>query len=245
MDDKAANGPLDWLTARPIAHRGLHDLNQACWENTATAFSRAVAGNFSIECDVMLAGDGVPVVFHDHELKRLTGTKGLVSDTASGDLTQLTIGKTADTIPLLSDMLALVDGRVPLIIELKGKKGHDDGLVEAVAAALGAYHGKAAIMSFDHHLVRKFPAEAPGIPAGLTAEGHDDAAMEAHFSMLAHGISFVSYEVAAIPNRFTAFMQQQMRCPLISWTVRDKPSAALTWSHGGQITFEGFNPDDE
>ncbi len=234
---------VSWLTARPIAHRGLHDLNKTCWENTPTAFRRAVAGNFAIECDVNLTADRVAVVFHDHELKRLTGREGKVSETSSGELCAMAIGGTGDRPLRLRELLELVGGRVPLIIELKGDIGHDDGFVAAVASDLKGYAGKAAIMSFDHHLVRQFPVHAPNIPCGLTAEGDDGTAMEAHFSMLAHGISFVSYDVAAIPNRFVSFVRDRLAMPFITWTVQDRKQAELTWREGGQITFEGFDPD--
>ena len=235
---------LSWLTARPVAHRGLHDLNKACWENTPTAFRRAVARNFAIECDVNLTADGVAVVFHDQFLKRLTGHNGKVSDTRADDLCQMAIGGTEDRPLRLGELLDLVDGKVPVVIELKGNVGHDDGFVAVVADNLKGYGGKAAIMSFDHHLIRQFSAQAPGIPAGLTAEGSDRAALEAHFSMLANGLSFVSYDVGALPNPFVSFIRDRLALPFITWTVRDRQAAELTWHEGGQITFEGFDPDE-
>lgn len=234
---------LTWLTARPIAHRGLHDGNQACWENTLSAFERAIAGHYGIECDVTFTADDVPVVFHDHELARLTGRQGGVRASTASLVTSLSIGGTEDRVPSLADVLKLVDGRVPIVIELKGEAGRDDGFVEAVGEALRGYSGNAAVMSFDHHLVRQFTTVMPDVPAGLTAAGSDDAAIEAHFSMLAHGISFVSYEVEAIPNRFLAMVRDRLEMPFITWTVRDQDSAQRTWSEGGQITFEGFVPD--
>jgi len=69
---------IAWLVERPIAHRGLHDMNRKVWENTLSAFRRAMEKNFAIECDVHLSADRVPVVIHDGELKRLTGTDGFV-----------------------------------------------------------------------------------------------------------------------------------------------------------------------
>jgi hypothetical protein len=131
---------------------------------------------------------------------------------------------------------------VPLLIELKGTRNFDGPLVEAVAKALYGYQGRAAIMSFDHHLVRRFAADAEGIPAGLTAEGSSDKAIEAHFSMLANGISFVSYQVREIPNRFAAFVRDRLSMPLISWTIRDAATAQKAHRLGAQITFEGFEP---
>ena len=112
---------LAWLTARPIAHRGYHDLNRARWENTLSAFEAAAQKNFAIECDVHLSADGVPVVFHDAELKRLTGNDGFVYDRTVADLARMLVGGTEDRVPTLAEMLALVAGRVPLVIELRWK----------------------------------------------------------------------------------------------------------------------------
>lgn len=234
---------LSWLTARPIAHRGHHDMNVSRWENTLSAFRSAVDHGYAIECDVHLAADGIPVVFHDHELKRLTGREGHVDELTSAELATLSVGGTRDHVPSLRDMLALVSGKVPLVIELKGIEGQDDGLTRAVASALAAYPGKAAIMSFDHHIIRRFEAEAPGIPGGLTAEGTGIAEIEAHFSMLAHGIAFVSYNVDHLPNPFVSFVRERLSMPVITWTVRDSERVRRTYEHADQMTFEGFDPD--
>ncbi|WP_343314507.1 glycerophosphodiester phosphodiesterase [Brucella sp. BE17] len=233
---------IDWLKKRPIAHRGLHDGNKICWENTLSAFDAAIAQDFAIECDVHLTKDRQVVVFHDHDLQRLTGREGRMSNLKLAEATTLSIGGTADKVPTLRQMLDLVAGRVPIVIELKGIEGRDDGLVVAVANALATYKGEVAIMSFDHHLIRRFTSDAPGIAGGLTAEGTSDKDMEAHFSMLAHGISFVSYNVHHLPNRFVGFVQQKLQMPVISWTVRDKEMQRHSDLNVDQITFEGFDP---
>jgi glycerophosphoryl diester phosphodiesterase len=235
--------PLDWLTMRPIAHRGLHDGNDLVWENTPAAFSRAAARNYPIECDVRLTRDHEPVVFHDSDLKRLTGEDGAVRDRTAKEMMALPIGGTDEKAPSLEHLLELVDGRVPLVIELKGDAGYDDGLVGEVAKRLANYHGHAAIMSFDHHLIRDFARHAPGIAAGLTAEGIRDDDLEAHFSMLAHGISFVSYNVHHLPNRFISLARGKLHMPVITWTVRDAEALAYTYAHADQATFELFNPE--
>lgn len=234
---------LSWLTARPIAHRGLHDMNKAVWENTLTAFSRAADRGYAIECDVRLTSDGVPVVFHDDGLSRLTGTNGFVWQRTAGELSALRVGGTGDHPPTLKEMLDLVDGRVPLVIELKGAPGKDADLVERVCALLHGYGGKASIMSFDHWLIRQIPAHAQGIPTGLTAWGGGNHEIEAHFSMLAHGLSFASYSVTHLPNRFTSFVREQLGMPVISWTVRHATDVENTFAHADQMTFEGFEPE--
>src|SRR5690606_31589905 len=118
-----------------------------------------------------LTGDGEVVVFHDDTLSRLTGTDGYVWQRTAAEMAALRVGTTRNHPPRLSELLDLVAGRVPLVIELKGIPGRDEGLVARVAQALSAYDGKAAIMSFDHWLVRDFAGQAPGVVAGLTAWG--------------------------------------------------------------------------
>jgi glycerophosphoryl diester phosphodiesterase len=234
---------LSWLTARPIAHRGLHDGNRAVWENTLTAFSRAAEKNYAIECDVLISKDGVPMVLHDADLLRLTGVEGRVCEMTAAQLQARKIGGTGDHVPSLREMLALVGGRVPLVIELKGDPGHDHDLVKAVAHALSGYKGHAALMSFEHHLLRQCATGAPGLTLGLTAEGLRDQDLEDHFSMLAHGIQFVSYHIHDMPNRFTSFVRERLRLPLVTWTIRDESALRKTYELADQATFEGFLPE--
>ncbi|KQZ99625.1 glycerophosphodiester phosphodiesterase [Mesorhizobium sp. Root157] len=234
---------LSWLTARPIAHRGLHDLNNKRWENTLSAFAAAADRGYAIECDVHLTSDGVPVVFHDGDLKRLAGEDGFLWQRTASEVAALRVGGTQDHPPTLAEMLSLVNGRVPLVIELKGTPGRDEGLVAAVGRLLKHYEGKAAIMSFDHWLIRDFSRHAPGIPGGLTACGTRDHEIEAHFTMLAHDIAFTSYAAGDLPNRFISFVRKKLGMPVITWTVRDQPAVDLTFKYADQMTFEGFEPD--
>lgn len=238
-------GDIAWLTRRPIAHRGLHDNNRQVWENTLPAFSRAAERGYAIECDVRLSRDGVPVVFHDDGLTRLAGQDGFVWQRTAAEMAALRIGGLAHGAPRLADVLALVGARVPLLIELKGAPGHDEGLVARVAQVLEGHRGQAALMSFDHWLVRRFPLDAPGIPAGLTAYGTADALIEAHFAMLANDLAFVSYDVASLPNRFASFVRERLKMPVITWTIRDQAGCDMTHRHGDQMTFEGFEPELE
>lgn len=235
--------PQSWLKDRPIAHRGLHDGNKRIWENTRSAFQRAIDGNHPIECDVHLTMDGQVVVFHDSDLKRLTGNNGKVHETKLDAMKAMPIGGTADNPLSLQELLSMVNGRVPLIIELKGDEGHDDGLVAATGRALNGYAGKAAVMSFDHHLIRQFKHHCHDVPCGLTAEGLREKDMEAHFSMLAHEINFVSYNVHHLPNPFISFVRAELNMPVITWTVRSPDEFEKTYAHADQPTFEGIDPD--
>ena len=161
----------DWLVARPIAHRGYHDMNRTVYENTLSAFQRAIDAGFAIECDLQYAADGVPVVFHDDDLKRLCPVEGDVRSKLSSELGQMTIGGTRDRIPTLDEMLKLVAGRVPLVIELKGREGDDDGFAGAVLETLASYEGPVALMSFNAWLLTELKEMDAPCPVGLTAEG--------------------------------------------------------------------------
>lgn len=234
---------IGWLTRRPIAHRGLHDGNRLRWENTLSAFEAAVAAGCAIECDVHLSADGVPVVFHDDELERLTGRQGSVHSKTAAELGEMAIGGTRDRIPTLAQVLDVVAARVPLVIELKASS-HQAGLAEAVGGVLSGYRGEVALMSFDHDLIRDLRAHVPDRPRGLTAEGTGERMLEAHFSMLAHEIAFVSYSVDDLPNRFVSFVRERLAIPVITWTVRNPAQVATTRRHADQMTFEGFEPGD-
>jgi glycerophosphoryl diester phosphodiesterase len=233
---------VSWITANPIAHRGFHDMNKERWENTLAAFRAAVERGYSIECDVHVTADGTPVVFHDDELKRLTGQDGKVWQRTAGELSVLSVGGTQERVPTLAETLSAVDGAVPIVIELKGIPGHDAGLVDGVLECLRGYRGQVALMSFDHWILRELGQKAGDFPIGLTAEGQTGSELEAHFSMLGHRISFVSYSVTHLPNAFVSFVRERLSMPVITWTVRNQADAEKSYRYADQITFEGFAP---
>ncbi|MBU4529659.1 MAG: glycerophosphodiester phosphodiesterase [Hoeflea sp.] len=240
MSDKRKD--LGWLTARPIAHRGYHDMNQSIWENTKSAFTRAIEANYAIECDVHIATDGVPVVFHDDDLERLCGLKGDVRERTSQELAQLRVGGTADGVMSLPALFKLVKGQVPLVVELKGRPGEDDGFADAVVECLESYDGPVALMSFDDRLLRDLKAAGASCPLGLTAEGVKPERFFAHEDAMNLGLDFMSYCVHHLPNAFVT-AQRSRGVPIITWTVRDQPARQLTRQHADQMTFEGFDPD--
>ncbi len=232
----------DWIKERPVAHRGYHDMNNQVWENTLSAFSRAVDAGFAIECDIQLSSDSVPMVFHDHDLQRLCGLKGEVRERTAGELGMLSIGGTADRIPTLKQMLALVKGRMPLVIELKGISAEeDDGLAEAVLDVLEGYDGKVALMSFDHWLLKNLKSLDCPYPVGLTAEGAEPERFFVHDEAMQLGLDFVSYCAPHLPNSFVTALREK-GIPVITWTVRDEIMREHTYKYADQMTFEGFDP---
>ena len=230
-----------WLKAQPIAHRGYHDMNREVWENTLSAFSRAAEAGFAIECDLQYTADSVPVVFHDHDLQRLCGIKGDVRAKTAAELGLLSIGGTKDKVPTLKQMLRLVDGRVPIILELKGRKDDDEGFAAAVLDTLEGYHGQVALMSFDHWLLKDLKALDAPYPLGLTAEGFNPETFFVHEEAMQLGLDFISYHYGDLPNAFIG-KERALGCTVITWTVRDRQAQEHTFVHADQMTFEGFDP---
>ena len=232
----------DWIKDIPVAHRGYHDQNKKVWENTLSAFSRAVEAGFAIECDIQLSSDSVPMVFHDHTLERLCGIAGDVREKSAAELGLLSVGGTGDKVPRLRQMLDLVKGKVPLVIELKGRtEEEDDGFAEAVLEVLEGYQGKVALMSFDHHLLFALKKAGSPFPVGLTAEGNDPDKFFEHDEAMQAGLDFISYHWAHLPNSFVE-AQRSRGIPVITWTVRDENARTHTYTHADQMTFEGFDP---
>ncbi|MDK4702417.1 MULTISPECIES: glycerophosphodiester phosphodiesterase [unclassified Rhizobium] len=232
---------LAWLTERPVAHRGYHDMNKEVWENTLSAFSRAIEAGFAIECDLHYASDGVPVVFHDDDLQRVCNLPGEVRERTSAELGLLSVGGTKDKIPTLKQLLQLCGGKVPLVLELKGREGDDDGFAESVLEVLEGYKGHVALMSFDHWLLKDLKSLEAPYPVGLTAEGNKPETFFQHDEAMHLGLDFISYFYGHLPNPFVT-AQRQRGIPVITWTVRDEAARKHTFANADQMTFEGFDP---
>lgn len=230
-----------WLTERPIAHRGYHDLNRKVWENTLSAFARAADAGFAIECDLHYAADAIPVVFHDDDLKRLCGIEGDVRQRTAAELGLLKVGGTEDGVPTLRQLLDLVKARVPLVLELKGREGDDDGFAMAVLDTIEDYDGSVALMSFDHWLLKDLKAIGTSRPVGLTAEGARPENFAVHEEAMQLGLDFISYYYGHLPNAFVS-RQRDLGRQVITWTVRDDEARTITALNADQMTFEGFDP---
>ncbi|WP_416066179.1 glycerophosphodiester phosphodiesterase [Rhizobium sp. ZK1] len=230
-----------WIKELPVAHRGYHDLNNVVWENTLSAFSRAVEAGFAIECDLHYASDAVPVVFHDEDLERLCNLKGDVRERTSQELGLIAVGGTKDKVPTLKQLLTLVQGKVPLVLELKGREADDEGFAEAVLEVLEGYEGKVALMSFDHWLLKDLKQLDTPYPLGLTANGNTEEDYAEHEKAMEIGLDFVSYYYADLPNPFIT-AQREKGVPVITWTVRDSEARKQTFENADQMTFEGFDP---
>ena len=245
---------LDWLTARPVAHRGLHNAAAGVIENTASAFVAAIDGGFAIETDLQISGDGEAMVHHDFALGRLThGSRQLAAMTAAG-LKDVPFKATADRIMTLGELCEFVAGRTPLVIELKSRFDGDIRLVVRTAQVLQSYAGPVAVMSFDPGLVQALREIASGLPRGIVAERHYEDTewrqltprRQRSLAFLLHAYRtrphFVAYHVKDLPSPGPLIARYIFGLPLLTWTVRSEQDRqrARTWAN--QMIFEGFRP---
>ncbi|WP_061936269.1 glycerophosphodiester phosphodiesterase family protein [Aureimonas sp. AU22] len=236
-----ASSDLGWLTAQPIAHRGLHDRARGIPENSMAAFRAAIENGYAIECDIHRTSDGVPVVFHDHDLLRLTGEAGTIDTLTAADVRDLRILGTPEAPPTLAALLELVNGQVPIVVEAKGiDASADAGFMTDVAGVLDAYRGPLALMSFDEWLLDQ--TGDLDLPVGLTAEGTRPDVLERHRVVFERRCAFVSYNVHHLPNAFVAWVREVRRAPVISWTVRTPADVEHSRAYADQMTFEAFIP---
>lgn len=242
-----------WLTARPAAHRGLHNRNLGLIENTVPAFDAAIERGFAIELDVQPTVDGDAVVFHDHTLSRLTPEQGDVRDHTREALEAIPVTGSGTTIPSLAKVLAHIDGRTPLIIELKSNFDGALGLADAVAGATNAYPGPLALMSFDPALVARLRTHRLGRPLGIVAASmgyehwvHLPRWQSFVQGALLHGpalwCDFVSYNHDHLPAVSPLLAKWLGRKALLCWTVKSPAAAKRVRPYVDAITFEGFDP---
>ena len=245
---------LDWLTARPVAHRGLHDAQTGVIENMPSAFVAAIEAGYAIETDLQISGDGEAMVHHDFALGRLTlGSRQLAAMSAAG-LKDVPFTATAERMMTLPELCALVAGRVPLLIEIKSRFDGDRRLTARTADVLGSYAGPVAIQSFDPAVLAALREIAPGLPRGIVAERtypHEEwadltAADKRSLAFLLHGFRtrphFVAYSVKDLPSPGPFVARRLFGLPLLAWTVRDEEGRARARRFADQMIFEGFRP---
>jgi glycerophosphoryl diester phosphodiesterase len=242
---------LDWLTARPIAHRGLH--GPGAVENTPTAFTAAIAAGYAIETDLQITADGEAVVHHDAKLGRLTEGTGALASMTVAELKRVAFKETADRIITLGELLDLVAGRATLAIELKSLGDGDARLARRAAQVLAGYTGPAALMSFDPFQVAVVREAAPARTRGLIAErahGRPGEALGTRWrrtaGYLAHLVrarpQFLAYSVADLPALPPLVARYVLRRPMLTWTVRTEADRAKAAKWADQIIFEGWRP---
>ncbi len=210
--------------AAGFAHRGLHGLDTP--ENSMAAFRAALDIGAGIECDLRLSRDGFAMLFHDASLQRLCGLDVQTESLHAATLMDRTLGKSDERIPWLGDLLALVAGRVPLLLELKTATGRSppvNHLCRAVAASLARYAGPVGVMSFDPRVGQWFARNAPAFPRGLVLTG-TERGWRRHAALLFSGTQFAAVNQVAVAEPWAQRLRRRM--PLACWTIRDPGTLA-------------------
>ena len=251
----------DWLTARPIAHRGLHDAAAGLVENTLSAATAAIGHGYAIECDVQVSADGEAFVFHDFETDRLTTGHGRLDAMSAEAVTSLGMRATRDPIATFARFLAHVGTRVPVICEIKSGFNRDLRLATRVAETAATYAGPLALKSFDpvvmaHLQENRSRFGLEHVPLGMIAKAaYDDHKAEwAHLpalekialSQLLHIADtrpeFLAYGANDLPHAVPLRCRTELGLPVLAWTLRDPTQEPLVRPWADQIIFEGWRP---
>jgi glycerophosphoryl diester phosphodiesterase len=246
--------PLDWLVARPIAHRGLHDAAHGVIENTAGAVRAAIAANYGIEVDVQVSADGEAMVHHDDVLGRLTDGEGRLDSFTAVELKRIAFRGSDERMMTLGDLCDLVAGRVTVLVELKSRFDGDGRLPARVGDILAAYRGPVAPMSFDPGQLVLLRQKSAGLVRGIIAAKYrPHPYWDLMPAWMRHGMGylltavtarpqFVAYGVADLPALAPLFARHVLSMPLLTWAVRTTAERQTAERWADQMIFEGFRP---
>lgn len=245
--------PAAFLAA-PIAHRAYHSTAEGRPENSRAALRAAIAAGYAVEIDLQLSRDGVAMVFHDETLERLTPRAGWLRDLTAAELAATPLLYGDEGIPAFAEVLALVAGRVPLLVELKDqtlRMDDTDGQLEAATvAALSGYAGPVALMSFNPHCLAHLARLAPHIPRGLTTSAYDPADWAPLPAATCDRLrpipdydrvsaSFISHEAADLSRPRVAELRAA-GAAILCWTIRSPEAERQARQIAQNITFEGY-----
>ncbi len=247
LDSLIAPPPLpkrvEFLARQPFAHRGHH--GGEIIENGRAAFCGAIALGHGIELDVQAAQDGEAFVFHDASLERLTGESGNFADRSGAELDRILLNGTNETVPRLPEILALVGGRAPILIEVKAPGVLVGVLCLSVRRALEGYRGDVAIMSFNPAVGRWFRRHAPRYVRGLVVTEQEEKGWfgalrgraKRHLSLWQAQPDFLAYDIRDLPSAF-ATQQRTRGLKVLTWTVRTEEQEQVAFAHADEVIYE-------
>ena len=229
----SAHSQLEPFYQQPIAHRGYFDNDSKAPENSLPAFQNAIDHGYAIEIDTQLTADGTVIVLHDKSLARTSGVDKNVEDMTDAELAQCRLFDTDEHVPTLEEVLALIDGKVPLLVEIKGEAGDDVAAISAATAELlDTYEGVYAVQSFNPFALQWFLNNRPDVPRGLLSkdfiadgEGQSFVNRIALTSMLTNVVArpnFISYELKSDGQLTFEAMQHLSDLPLFAWTLKSQ-----------------------
>ena len=238
------------------AHRGLHDRSAGIPENSLAAFRRAIGHGFGVELDVRLLADGSLAVFHDSDLRRMTGCEGTVEALTAARLSDYKLGGTEETIPRLCDVLEQFEGtRLPLVVELKSHKGNHNALTARAVAELDKYHVPYVMESFDPRCLLWLRRFRPDIVRGQLAQDflRKPENASGNGRVMDRLLTDMSFNAATRPD-FVAFhfehrdarglrrVKRLRSADIFYWTIRSREDMETAEAEGAQVIFEGFIP---
>ncbi len=245
----------DTFLKRPFAHRTLHDVEQGRPENSLAGARAALDAGYAMEIDLQLSRDGVPMVFHDYGLDRLTDAHGPVAQHTAAELGKIRLKGGDEGIPTLQEFLDLVDGKVPLLIEIKDQDGalgpHTGNMERAVCDILGQYDGPVALMSFNPHSIAKCAEYASDIPRGLVTDTFSSekwkimprARLDELVSIPDYervGASFISHHWENLESDSVTRIRK-LGGSILSWTIRSAEQEQQARENSDNVTFEHYN----
>lgn len=230
-----------WLRDWVYAHRGLHGEGRV--ENSPSAFRAALEAGLGIECDIQRSRDYAAMVYHDWNFERLHGRAETCDALDAADWRSLRYADSGEGPFSLADLLAMVAGRAPLLIEIKSRLGYDvERSCETVAEALSGYGGRHAVMSFDPRVSRWLRRNSPHTVRGLVmredALGHTQKAWQRHLALWIAKPDFMAYHVKALPNAFAASLRDY-GIAVLTWTVNSPEALATARAHADAPIAEG------
>lgn len=234
-----------WYTLYKMAHRGLH--NDKFPENSLGAFQNAIKHGFAIELDVRLLKDNTAVIFHDPNTKRMCGVDRNLTDMYSYELDELYLSKSEYHIPTLQEVLDLVDGQVPIMIELKPIKKNKNHLIEnTVYNIIKDYKGDLAVKSFNPFTMMWFKKNAPKVIRGMLSSYFEHTYMPGFYKFFLKRLTFfnlvkpdfISYDYRFLPNKYVT----KRNVPVIAWTITSKELEEEAMKNADNIVFEKYIP---
>ncbi len=239
-----------WTYRIPIAHRGLHDANKP--ENSLAAFSAAVKAGYAIEFDLHLLSDGHFAVFHDDDLKRMTGQTGKIQGLTTSQLSSNFLKDTLETIPEFRQMLDCVAGRVPLLIEMKLTENNllaAQTLHNVMKDYEQKYGGEFVVESFDPRFLMTLKQVAPQFLRGQLAtqnSGHPEPEENHRLATCAYNYltepDFIAYHIADLPLEWLSKLRAE-GMPVLGWTARNQEQWDRATPHCDNLIFENLKPE--
>jgi len=236
---------LNFLKTWPIAHRGYHNVKYP--ENSLGAFKAAIKYNYAIELDITVLRDGTVICFHDKNFKRMTGLNKNVNEVTFDDIKNLKLNTSKETIPRFIDVLNYIDGKVPLLIEIKGHPGYKKA-IHVIASMLNEYQGEYAIFSFNPKIVYWFKKHHPHIIRGqITSFFKEDKRQPKLLKYLMKSLffnkftkpDFISYNIDNLPNQY-ADKAKRAGLTVISYTAKTLNDYLKVKKDYDNVVFEGF-----